>query len=103
MEYSTVKGCLKDTDKDTLRGLIDRFGEDLVAEYWRQGYSLDSMEEAYQGQYRSDADFAQELAEELGSIDRNVSWPHTCIDWERASRDLMMDYFEVDGHYFRSL
>ena len=27
----------------------------------------------------------------------------TCIDWEFASRELMYDYFEVDGYYFRNL
>lgn len=67
------------------------------------GLSLDQIEEAYQGFYRSDDVFAHELADQLGYIDRNVSWPYTCIDWEQAARDLMYDYVEESGHYFRNV
>jgi hypothetical protein len=40
---------------------------------------------------------AQQLADELG-FDTD-SWPATCVDWERAARDLCMDYtaFEFLG------
>lgn len=41
-------------------------------------------------------DYAQELAEDIGAIDRNASWPYTCIDWERAARELRMDYTSVE-------
>ena len=74
---------------------IDNVGEEYA--------TADNVEEAYQGQYTSDEEFAQQLAEDLGSIDKNVSWPYTCIDWEWASRELMMDYFESNGYYFRNL
>ena len=59
------------------------------------------FEDAYVGQYRSDIEFAQEMAEQCGMIQRNVSWPYTCIDWEFAARELMYDYISEDGHYFR--
>ena len=36
--------------------------------------------------------YAQDLAEECGMIDRNVKWPHTCIDWKHAARELQYDY-----------
>lgn len=44
-------------------------------------------------------EYAQELAEEIGAIDRNASWPYTCIDWDQAARELRMDYtsIEFDG------
>jgi len=58
-------------------------------------------EEAYSGTYDSDEQFAEEFAEEVGAIDKNTSWPNTCIDRERAARELMYDYFEASGHYFR--
>ena len=64
---------------------------------------LSNIEEAYQGQYDSDEEFAEQLAEELGYINNNVSWPYTCIDWEHASRELMYDYFESNGYYFRNV
>lgn len=41
-------------------------------------------------------DYAQELAEDIGAIDSNASWPNTCIDWDQAARELQMDYTAVD-------
>jgi antirestriction protein len=58
------------------------------------------VEEAYNGHYSSDEDFAQDMADQLGSIDKNASWPMNCIDWEYAAKELMYDYCESNGHYF---
>lgn len=80
---------------EVYQAYIDNVGEEYA--------TMEACEEAYQGEYRSDEDFAQELAEQLGSIDKNVSWPYTCIDWEWAARELMYDYFESNGYYFRNL
>ena len=63
---------------------------------------IDAARDAYQGEYNSDEDFAQEMAEQLGYMDKNVRWPFTCIDWEWAAKELMYDYFSSNGHYFRS-
>jgi hypothetical protein len=41
------------------------------------------------------------MAEQCGMIEKNISWPYTCIDWEFAARELMYDYISEDGHYFR--
>lgn len=41
-------------------------------------------------------DYAQELAEECGMIDTNAKWPMTCIDWEKAARELQWDYSSVE-------
>lgn len=64
---------------------------------------LSYFNEAYQGEYSSDEEFAREMAESLGDIDENVRWPHNCIDWERAACELMQDYFKAGGYYFRNL
>src|SRR3990167_943602 len=64
---------------------------------------LSDFEEAYQGQYKNDEEFAQEQAEQLGEIPKENHWPHYCIDWEWAARELMMDYSEEGGYYFRNL
>jgi hypothetical protein len=52
------------------------------------------------------AAYAQELAEEIGAIDPDAKWPVYCIDWERAARELKMDYTSVQvnstTYYFRS-
>lgn len=67
------------------------------------GEDLSNFNEAYQGKYLSDEEFAREMAESLGDIDENARWPHNCIDWERAACELMQDYFEAGGYYFRNL
>ena len=41
-------------------------------------------------------DYAMELAEDIGAVDANASWPNTCIDWDQAARDLQMDYTSVE-------
>lgn len=44
--------------------------------------------------------YAQEMAEDIGAIDRNASWPHTCIDWEEAAQELQSDYASVEVNGF---
>ncbi len=39
--------------------------------------------------------YAQELAEDIGAIDRDAKWPNTCIDWDQAARELQVDYTSV--------
>jgi len=41
-------------------------------------------------------EYAQELAEDIGAINKDASWPNTCIDWDEAARELQQDYTEVD-------
>jgi len=41
-------------------------------------------------------EYAQDLADDIGAIDRNASWPNTCIDWDKAVSELQMDYSQVD-------
>ena len=60
----------------------------------------DMVEELYQGAHSTDENFAQEFADGIGAIDDTLTWPHSCIDWEHAARELMYDYAEHDGHYF---
>lgn len=66
------------------------------------GLPLTDVEEMYQGRYDSDEDFAYQMADDLGMLDDSAQWPHSCIDWERAARDLMYDYCESGCHYFRT-
>ena len=39
--------------------------------------------------------YAQGFAEDIGAIPSEWTWPTTCIDWERAARELQMDYTSV--------
>ena len=101
MKYSKVKKLLKEVDKDTLKELIEEYGKDLVHQYYDEGYSLSDMQEAYQGRYRSDEDFVEQLLTDCGDLSTLPYYIY--IDCERIARDVMMDYFEINGHYFRSL
>ena len=40
--------------------------------------------------------YAEELAEDIGAIDRNASWPLRHIDWEAAADELQTDYTSVE-------
>lgn len=62
-------------------------GEDY-AEDWEFGAQL--IRESYF------EDYARELAEDIGAISDDMKWPCNCIDWERASQELQIDYTEID-------
>jgi antirestriction protein len=64
---------------------------------------IKKCEESYAGEFDSDAEFAENMADECGMIETKVSWPYTCIDWDWAARELMYDYSADNGHYFRSI
>lgn len=40
-------------------------------------------------------DYAQQLAEDCGSINTDSQWPNNCIDWEEAADQLKQDYASV--------
>lgn len=89
--------------KESLEDIADLKEDDLdlIEAGLYCGVSLSNIEEAYQGKFGSDEDFAQDMAEQLGEIPKDAHWPLYCIDWEHAARELMMDYNEHDGYYFR--
>lgn len=64
---------------------------------------IERFREAYSGRFDSDEAFAEDMADQLGLINESATWPYTCIDWEHAARELMYDYFEQDGYYFRHI
>lgn len=74
---------------------------DVVEAALECGVNTADIDEAYQGEFDDDEDFAQDMAEQTGAVDRDAKWPLYCIDWEQAAKDLMMDYTEHNGHYFR--
>lgn len=41
-------------------------------------------------------EYAQQLAEDIGAISADATWPNNCIDWEQAARELRMDYTSVE-------
>ena len=46
--------------------------------------------------------YAQDLAQDIGAIGRDMQWPLSHIDWEAAADALKLDYTEVElgGHTY---
>lgn len=53
--------------------------------------ALSNFEEAYCGEYDNEAEYAEQIAHDLGLVSLEASWPNGYIDWNRAARDLFMD------------
>ncbi|MCK5608943.1 antirestriction protein ArdA [Candidatus Pacearchaeota archaeon] len=66
------------------------------------GIEFENVDEAYNGAWSSDENFVQQLLEDTGCIPSDLPG-YVHIDWESTARDIMMDYCEHDGHYFRNL
>jgi hypothetical protein len=61
---------------------------------------FEDIDDHYNGVWFSDEDFVRNLLEDSGEIPTDL--PHYIhIDWERTAREVMMDYIESGGHYFR--
>lgn len=76
---------------------------DVVEAALECGVSPSDIDEAYSGSFKDDEEFAEDMAEQVGAIDRDAKWPMNCIDWEYAAKELMYDYSEHNGYYFRNL
>jgi hypothetical protein len=76
-----------DADDLELRDAIRELAEEGI-EDWEYGAQL--IAEHYF------EDYARELAEDIGALPREYTWPTSCIDWERAARELQMDYTPVE-------
>jgi len=103
MLYLQVKKAIQLSDRYTVEDVLKNRGEEVLIAALECDINPSNIGESYQGQYKNDEDFAQELAEAVGELPRETRWPLYCIDWEWAARELMMDYSESNGHYFRNI
>ena len=92
-----------DEDTEHAQNLFEAWQEDNEAEYT----ALEKLIEQCEGYgdfahgetlIREDyfETYAQELADDIGAIDRKAAWPTNHIDWEAAADELRQDYMEVD-------
>lgn len=108
--------------RDLLKRLEELRDEKAVATEANEEFDEDSAEElaaieAIEDELSSDGetliredcfeDYARELAEDIGAISGNESWPLNCIDWERAAEELRQDYTSLQfgdfSYYMRSI
>jgi len=71
----------------------DHVGETVTE--W-DGPTRESFEDAWCGEWETEQAYAEELADDLGAVPDDLSWPVSYIDWETATRDLFMsDYWST--------
>ncbi len=86
LEAASELGRLGDTDQERLDAL--RVLRDEI-----EDYSDDSFSDGIFLIPESDfVEYAREFAEDVGLVKDDVSWPYTCIDWDKAADELRMDY-----------
>ena len=76
--------------------LVDEYGQWLVDayvdDYGTNG--IEYFEDAYQGEYDSSAEFAEQIVTDCGYINNNIpSWVE--IDWQATWENLSYDYSEI--------
>jgi hypothetical protein len=74
-------GFLGDDQLHALKAFRDEM--EPYCDDWQHGVTL--IRDSYFKEY------AQELAEDIGAINSDASWPNDCIDWDKAARELRMD------------
>jgi len=82
--------CIDECDWETVLGICED-----------EGIEPESFCDAWQGEFSAYSDqqagaaYAQETAEDCGMVDDDAKWPHNCIDWDEAWRQLAMDGYSV--------
>jgi antirestriction protein len=85
--------ALDDREKEILEAYIAITGI--------QTATIDEAMDNYVGEYSSDEDFTQELLEMCGDLPKDL--PNcVVIDWEATARQIMWDYSEHEGLYFKN-
>ena len=68
--------------------LLTKLREDADCSEWKHGLTL--IRDSY---FRT---YAEEMAEDIGAIPKDASWPACHIDWEAATEALQQDYTSVE-------
>jgi hypothetical protein len=95
------------SNDDELYEFCDIFYSDnnsYEIEVFQAAYECDipfeDIDEMYQGQWDDDETFVMRLLEDTGMIPSDLP-NFIYIDWERTAENVMDDYVEHRGHYFR--
>jgi hypothetical protein len=84
---SFLDDCEEFKELDSLRALAK---EASGSPYWTRTYGGTLIRDSYFETY------ARELAEDIGAVKADASWPNNFIDWEAAADALKQDYRMVD-------
>ena len=94
MTNEEIKELKEDNEPEAIDAYISIVGEKYATK--------EDFEESFQGKWSNDEDFVSQLLEDTGEIPKDLP-PYVHIDMEATARDIMMDYSEENGYYFRNL
>ena len=98
------ESCFDEDTFDTIIEYANHSDRDAV-DAFLSCYSisqLDEFEDAYQGQFDSEEDFARHIVDECYDIERTMGRLSYYFDYEAYARDLFMcDYYFDNGYVFR--
>lgn len=100
LRYETLSSLLEEGySPDAIRDYVEWSGDDRFDDPFKAAF-----EDAYVGQYDSERDFAEELADDTGMLADAPDFLLTYFDYDAFARDLFMtDYYMSDsGHVFRT-
>ena len=87
--FEDYQRAVEEWDKEIVDSFIEEF--DMS--------SVDRISDAYNGQYRSGAEFAEQLVSDCGYIHGDLPyWIE--VDWEKTWDNLSYDYTEINGYIF---
>ena len=87
--FEDYQQAVEEWDKE----IVDSFLEEFCFS------DLSRISDAYNGQYDSGAEFAEQLVSDCGYIQRELPyWIE--VDWEKTWDNLSYDYTEINGYIF---
>ena len=87
--FEDYQHAVEEWDKDIVDSFIEEF--ELSA--------VDRVGDAYNGEYESGAEFAEQLVSDCGYINGDLPyWIE--VDWEKTWDNLSYDYTEINGYIF---
>ncbi len=87
--FEDYRQAVHDFDQETVDAFLEEF--DLM--------DISHLEDAYMGQYRSGAEFAESFVSDVGYIQQDLPY-WIAIDWEETWSNLEYDYTESNGYIF---
>lgn len=100
-----VRVEIEDTviDINTAEAILDASNQEMAFAYWQSTSSTD-WDEAFAGEYDSEAAFAEAYCEEGGDLGKLPNFIRNHIDWQGVwNSTLRHEYFEAGGFYFQNL
>ena len=91
-ENEDVNKIIEHYDEDTLEAYCEAFG------YKRNEVEYNEFEDSYFGRFETKEEFVDYVLEELNEV-RIPDWVN--INYESTWNNIMVDFNEVDGYYFR--